>query len=158
MRADLIAASTTELAAAWREEFVQAAETYLQAVLRLAPSLRSPLALQVDANWDHRTGRDFYRVLYQNGPGPRSLGMWTPYEMEAFVAFYRWQQQAGHPLTPFDRLVLAADVAGRPDRTTLAEITNLTGVLLNGGAIEQHESLLLTGRPVPLGPNDPAPR
>lgn len=126
--------------------FLGTAKRYLDANLRTAPSARSKAVIALIQNWDY-TIKGFYKSLYKV-MNERGIGTWTPYEMEAFSSFYKWHDESGNKMTPFDRLVLESYMKGVPTTKVVHGIIEGTGIQIDEDVIDQHRNILVYGRPV----------
>lgn len=147
MRTDLVLAQTNASNPTLLRQFSEIAERFIDAKHRLPPSMHSPGVNTLNQVWDHTTIEDFYRNIYAVSEG-RTIGGWTPYEMEALALFYTQQDEAGNHLTPFDRLVLNTYIKGLPTSGVVSKIKGSVGIDIDQGVIEQHRNIMAYGRPV----------
>lgn len=86
MRAELVYADVECPETDVRQTFGNVANHYFYVYSYPANStLRASINAVAD-NWDGRTLRSFYALLY--GYGPRTIGTWHPYEAEVFQRYY----------------------------------------------------------------------
>lgn len=131
--------------------FLGLAQRYIRDYTSPYPSSASPPIKALDQDWNHRTIKDYYRVLSQRGSqhGVRAITTWIPYEMEAMARFYEGQIASGNHLTPFDRKILGVILdKNESDRDLAAQIRVETGVNVAHNVIESHRNCLVYGSPV----------
>src|SRR3989338_3171045 len=148
MRADMALTQVDSPNSDLFRQFSEATERFIDSNHRLPPSMHSPGVNRLDQVWDHITVEDFYRNIYAVSDGRRTIGSWTPYEMETLSRFYKQQIAQGNHLTPLDRLVLDSYTNGAPASSIVAEVVRSTGIAIDEQVIEQHRNVLVYGRPV----------
>lgn len=108
-------------------------------------SYRWPKTIKdLEANWNHQSVLDFYKILYQ-GSARKRIGFWTPHEMEALHVFYTRQALAGSPLTHLDRVILLSYAKGELSSATVGNVRDKTGIPIDDHVVCVHRNLLVDG-------------
>lgn len=146
MRADMVYTQQREPDAVFAQSFKSVADEFLNAYTKkgdnTSTETKKNLEIIKDA-WAGDVG-DFYKKLY--GLGPRVIGAWTPFEMEALSEFYTARKAGGSKLTAFDKLILEARNQRRGTTQLTERIRESTGVPIDHKNIEAHRNALLYSR------------
>ena len=143
MRAELVCADLERAESDIRVTFAVVANHYFHVYSYPANStLRASINAIAD-NWDGRTLRSFYALLY--GYGPRTIGTWHPYEAEVFQRYYELRLAHRACPSPFDVRVLHGFASGEPQEQTVAELRAMTSVDVDSTVLENHRVILLRG-------------
>ncbi len=142
MRADLVSANPDEADPQLAEKFRQTAEKFIADYSGPYPSSEHPPVRNLNQNWDHRTVRDFYRVM-SPAIGVRFIATWMPYEMEIMSDFYKKQVAEGNRLTPFDRDSLGVTLIP----TAQAPARTAADMGVRSETVNAHRNILVYGSP-----------
>lgn len=140
MRIDMVMAQDTEKDEVFTNTFVNTVRTFLNDFTSKG-IIYKPVQ-QIKDQWTKPSVSLFYHLLYQGGG--RSLGTWTPYEMEVLVAFYKGRCNANNPLTPFDKYVLEASKKGHLPGA-VDYLRDEMGIEVDRKVLEIHRNTLVYG-------------
>jgi hypothetical protein len=147
MRVDLSCSLALHPDAEFETVFCRTADAYLEAYLRLPPSLHASVVLALESGWDRQSALSFYRTLHGARNARRSIGTWTAYEVEVLHAFYTRSAATGHAVTPLDRWVLRARIEATREGSIVDRVKDLTQIEVDENALETHRNVLLYGKP-----------
>lgn len=151
MRVDLVCMEEEEIDQDLVDYFVGTAEGFLNdgSAARVSSEVSRPIP-KIDENWDHKSIFSWYQTLYQLHPrSGLTTGIWTPYELDPLEEFYSLQAESGHPLTPFDRLILVKYQSRQETNALLDDLNKKEmGIDLDRSMVTKHKNVLLFGKAV----------
>src|SRR3989344_5836392 len=138
IRADMVSQEVHE--GETPSSFLGTAERYLFDYNNLGGEGEYPFASFVDEQWNDRSMRSFYHLIYSIAP--RSMSTWIPYEFEVLREHVRRQKDSGS-FTYLDRAVLDAYRNSASIEALSSAIREEAGVPLDRGIADSYRDILI---------------